>query len=408
MMAFSCGSHYAVSQPRRRNHQRLDITTLAIDCLLLICDLLNLPDISSLHRTCSALAIQGGLINNDGTSPTNPTASILIHYDLVRVLDRAVSWAFIYKGDVDFARHLLRHVYKIDDIESRLPKIRLPHPIIQCDCEETHSCGFNNVRYGYVVQPTLVEHAVINGHVEVLNLLIEERRPLTRVMRCINDYQSIKVVRDLTLLHLAGSGDMIRALRQIAPGLPIDNRKKTKSEPLLIWHIERGITVDGLSAFLQAGSLPDGSYPKFSTRLPFFKRGTGPPPFQTPIEAAAYYGRIDLLRTLLEWGAGFTYETVITRQSIHFHAFIACYLFSLPSSELKRAMEVASTCVQYGLNVNQAYRSIFRRRSRDEPGVSSEYSCLLNDAFIKQANKAYELVESLVNEHGATFTRRSD
>ncbi|KAJ0271386.1 hypothetical protein CBS470a_013161 [Colletotrichum nupharicola] len=72
-------------------------------------------------------------------------------------------------------------------------------------------------------------------------------------------------------------------------------------------------------------------------------------------------------------------------------------------------MEVISTCIEYGLNVNQTYQNILHLGSGGEPGVSCAYSYLLKDAFIKQANpdaesKAYELVESLIHEHGATFT----
>lgn len=72
-------------------------------------------------------------------------------------------------------------------------------------------------------------------------------------------------------------------------------------------------------------------------------------------------------------------------------------------------MEVISTCIEYGLNVNQTYQNILHLGSGDEPGVSCAYSYLLKDAFIRQANpdaesKAYELVESLIHEHGATFT----
>lgn len=218
---------YALSQPRRHTHQRLDITTLAKDCLFLICDHLNLPDISSLHRTCSALAFQGGLINSDKSSPITPTASTLIQFDLARGLNRAMFWAFIHKGDVDFVRHLLRRGYKIDDIESRLPQIRLRHPIIQCNCEVTHSCGFNNVEHEHVLHPTLVQHAVRNDHVELLGLLVEEQTPWDRFMQFDDRDEQI------TLFHLAISSDMIQALRQIDPGLPIDDQKTTTSEPLL-------------------------------------------------------------------------------------------------------------------------------------------------------------------------------
>lgn len=166
-------------------------------------------------------------MNSDKSSPIIPTASILINFDLARGLDRAVSWAFIHKGDVDFARHLLRRGYKIDDIESRLPQIRLRHPIIQCNCEVTHSCGFNDVIRDYVLQPTLVQHAVQNDHVELLDLLVEEQTPWHRFMRFFDRDEQI------TLFHLASSSEMIRALLQIDPGLPIDDQKTTTSEPLL-------------------------------------------------------------------------------------------------------------------------------------------------------------------------------
>ncbi|KAH0428531.1 hypothetical protein CcaCcLH18_08993 [Colletotrichum camelliae] len=358
MVFFTYCSHYALSQIQRHNHKRLDITTLPKDYILLICDHLDLPDISSLHRTCSVLAIQGELMNSDKSSPIIPTASILIHFDRVRGLDRAMSWAFIHKGDADFARHLLRRGYKMDNIESRLPPIRLRHPIIECVCDyyPTHRCGLNTVAHQYEVASSLVIHAVHNGRVELLRLLDEEQRQLPKTI------------------------------------------------PLVL-HIERGITVDELSVFLEEGSLPDGSYPETS-KLRFFETLTGPPPFQAPIEAAAYYGRIDLLRALLERGAGFEYATFRSRESICFYAFIAYYLFALPNRLLERAIEVTSTCVEYGLNVNQGYWRIFRYASRIEPAVTPKYSYLLKDAFIMRAkphagSKAIVLVASLIFDHGA-------
>lgn len=178
-------------------------------------------------------------MNSDKSSPIIPTPSVLIHFDLVRGLDRAMYWALIHEDDVGYARRLLRLGYKTNNIDSRLPPIQLRHPIIECDCGPfpTHSCGFNSVSHRYEVDPCLVIHAVNNDHMDLLSLLVEEEQrqlPKTIPLVLVRESRREKLDKYITPFHLARGGNMIRALRQIDPELSIDDQNTTQSEPLLI------------------------------------------------------------------------------------------------------------------------------------------------------------------------------
>ncbi|KAL0932257.1 uncharacterized protein CTRU02_213210 [Colletotrichum truncatum] len=337
------------------------LSTLAEDIIHSICEYLSRHDIFQLTLVAKRFAFSF-------------ERSPLLHYDLASKEYQAMIWFLLQK---DFARveSLLKFGYDpnhavktdinlmdktIDHISLLAPSnvavrgnsvVSLVLTRLYCPACDTH-----NVYINYSV----LAHAIMSNQVDMVKLLSKYGADIGSFSVRAFDHTGtlLSVDHSLSALHLATSGQMIETVLQLSPDIFIDKKKLTDTEPLLLWHVERGTDVHALRLLLEAGAHVDGARPA-RHRIPFCQCDNVLDHIfidhQTPLEAAIWNLDRDAVRLLLDSGASFEYQFDGGVETTCLNEVIKLFLFENHQNDFEVSNDIFRMCAAKGLDVNRQH-----------------------------------------------------
>ncbi|OHE96285.1 hypothetical protein CORC01_08357 [Colletotrichum orchidophilum] len=207
---------------------------------------------------------------------------------------------------------------------------------------------------------SVLAHAILEDQVDIVKLLHRYGADIEDLSLQVFEYSGklVDLNHQISVLHLASSGAMIETLLQLAPNIAIDKDKFLHTEPLLLWHVERGTDVHGLRRLLEAGTHVDGARPA-KRRIPFCQCQEGVLhvflDHETPLEAAVWNLDRDAVELLLEWGASMESPPTHEGELTCLHEVVKLFLLEHKPEHLEVSKQIFRLLLNRGFDVNREY-----------------------------------------------------
>ncbi|KAL2879102.1 hypothetical protein SGCOL_005522 [Colletotrichum sp. CLE4] len=249
------------------------------------------------------------------------------------------------------------------------------------------ACDSHKIFISYSV----LAHAVLEDQIDIVKLLHKRGANLENPLLQVFTFRGtpVDVDHQISLLHLASSGAMIETLLELAPNIPIDKDRCLQTEPLLLWHVDRGTDIKGLRRLLEAGAHVDGARPA-TQRLRFCQcREDGTLHLfldhQSPLEAAIWNLDRDAVELSLERGASMVYPPNDEGEVTCLHEVIKLFLMDHNPDDLEVSQEIFRLLLDRGFDVNREYT--------ESTGWTEEGT----RCHVPTADKVNLLMEGLIN-----------
>ncbi|EXF73767.1 hypothetical protein CFIO01_07395 [Colletotrichum fioriniae PJ7] len=342
------------------------LSTLAEDIMHGICEYLTFRDILQLTLTQKRFA-------------TSFERSLLLHRDLASHKYNAMICAVV-KKEVDRAEELLKLGYEANfacsvsavacpaDFDFAVDNLMLQAPSNVAIRRQGQAalvtkrlyrpaCDTHKIWINYSV----LAHAILEDQVETVRLLHKYGADLEKPLLQVFAFRGmpVDVCHQISVLHLASSGAMIETLLELAPNIPIDKDRFLHTEPLLLWHVERGTDVRGLRRLLEAGAHVDGARPA-TQRIGFCQCEQEETmhvflDHETPLEAAIWNLDRDAVELLLEHGASTVYRSSDEGEVTGLHEAMRIFLMEHKPEDLEVSLQIFRLLVDHGFDVNREY-----------------------------------------------------
>ncbi|KAK1546163.1 hypothetical protein CPAR01_00130 [Colletotrichum paranaense] len=342
------------------------LSTLAEDIMHSICEYLTPRDIFQLTLTQKRFA-------------TSFERSLLLHRDLASQTYTAML-AAIVRNEVDRVEELLKLGYEAKfacsrsvlacpaDFDFPVNNLMLQAPsnvairrqgLAALVIERLYRpvCDTHKIWINYSV----LAHAILEDQVETVKLLHKHGADLEKPLLQVFAFRGMPVDVDhqISVLHLASSSAMIETLLELAPNIPIDKDRFMHTEPLLLWHVERGTDVRGLRRLLEAGAHVDGARPA-TQRIGFCQCEQEDTmhvflDHKSPLEAAIWNLDRDAVELLLEHGASTVYPPNDTGEATCLHEAIRIFLLEHKPEDLEVSLQIFRLLLDHGFDVNHEY-----------------------------------------------------
>ncbi|KAI3531391.1 hypothetical protein CABS03_11487 [Colletotrichum abscissum] len=342
------------------------LSTLAEDIMHGICEYLTPRDIFQLTLTQKRFA-------------TSFERSLLLHRDLASQTYTAMLAAII-RNEVDRVEELLQLGYEAKfacsrsllacpaDFDFPVNNLMLQAPsnvairrqgLAALVIERLYrpACDTHKIWINYSV----LAHAILEDQVETVRLLHKYGADLEKPLLQVFAFRGMPADVDhhISVLHLASSSAMIETLLELAPNIPIDKDRFMRTEPLLLWHVERGTDVRGLRRLLEAGAHVDGARPA-TQRIGFCQCEQEDTlhvflDHKSPLEAAIWNLDRDAVELLLEHGASTVYPPNDTGEATCLHEAIRIFLLEHKPEDLEVSLQIFRLLLDHGFDVNHEY-----------------------------------------------------
>ncbi|KAK1710898.1 hypothetical protein CaCOL14_010717 [Colletotrichum acutatum] len=342
------------------------LSTLAEDIMHGICEYLTFRDIFQLTLTQKRFA-------------TSFERSLLLHRDLASQTYNAML-AAIVRNEVDRVEELLKLGYEakfassmsavacpadfdfpVDNLMLQAPSNvairRQGQAALVTERLYRPACDTHKIWMNYSV----LAHAILEDQVETVKLLHKYGADLEKPLLQVFAFRGMPVNVDhqISVLHLASSGAMIETLLELAPNIPIDKDRFLNTEPLLLWHVERGTDIRGLRRLLKSGAHVDGARPA-TQRIGFCQCEQEDTihvflDHKSPLEAAIWNLDRDAVELLLEHGASTVYPPNDEGEVNCLHEAVRIFLMEHKPEDLEVSLQIFRLLVDHGFDVNREY-----------------------------------------------------